>query len=174
MRSLCCVVAVTATTLFGSSQEAHLVIKAARITEHPPFDRQKIDERRVTLTLTLGGAPRCSPVKPGTVYLFLIDADRSRRTGVVARPFTEVGVDAEITIHCDAASTRFISRLGAVVVTHTKDVETPDTLELTTTVGALPSRDFSWVAVARDGRAQTRYPPAGRVGAWRILELWRR
>jgi hypothetical protein len=150
----------------------HLTILAANIAEESFAEAKPMLERVATLTITVAGRPACGRDGAPISYAFLVDADRSRRTGAATQAFRELGIDARLEIRCDPAGGRLVSPLGEVVVQPTEGSAQAHTIQLTTRVGRLPSVHFHWIAVAREGRRFDRLPAAGRAGAWRIAELW--
>ena len=87
---------------------------AARITEVPPFDADRIVDRRITFSVILDRAPVCDAGRAPASFAFLIDADRSTATGAVRDDSGELGVDWEIPIWCDVTAGRFASGFGDV------------------------------------------------------------
>ena len=87
---------------------------AARITEVPPFDADRIVDRRITFSVILDRAPVCDAGRAPSSFAFLIDADRSTATGAVRDDSSELGIDAEVSIWCDVTAGRFDSGLGDV------------------------------------------------------------
>ena len=144
----------------------------ARITEMPPFNADRVAERRITFSLVLDSAPVCQADRTPSSFAFLIDADRSTATGTVRDGTRELGVDAEIPIRCDVASGRFFSPIGDVDVRQSPDADREFVLSVTTRVGRLPSLEFDWIAIASDEGRVSRIPGDGRAGVWRVLERW--
>jgi len=151
----------------------YLTILSANITEESFAEAKPILDRVATLTITVAGRPICSRDSAALSYAFLVDADRYVKTGAVTRAFSELGVDAILEIRCDLTTGRLSSTLGDVAVQPADtSAAQAHTIQLTTRVGSLPSVDFHWVAIAREGRRFDRLPKAGRSGAWRIASLW--
>ena len=150
----------------------YLTILSANIAEESFAEEKPMLERLATLTITVAGRPVCGRDGAALSYAFLVDADRSKATGAVTRAFGELGIDAKLEIRCDATTGRLSSTLGEVAVQPAGGSPQAHTIQLTTRVGRLPSVNFYWVAMAREGRRFDRLPAAGRSGAWRIAELW--
>lgn len=153
-------------------QSPYLTILSANIAEESFAEEKPMLERVVTLTITVAGRPVCGRDGATLSYLFLVDADRARMTGAVTRAFSELGVDAKVEIRCDPATGRLSSAVGEVAVQPADGSPQAHTIQLTTRVARLPSLNFYWIAMAREGRRFDRLPAAGRSGAWRIAELW--
>jgi hypothetical protein len=162
----------------GAAQDAgtpHLTILSANIAEESFAEHRPILERVATLTITVAGRPTCTSASPPLSYAFLIDRDRSTTTGAATRAFSELGIDAIVDIRCNPATGALSSTLGEVAVEAAEaGAASPaaHTIRLTTRVGALPSVDFHWIAMSREGRRFDRIPAAGRSGAWRTATLW--
>jgi hypothetical protein len=150
----------------------HLTILSANIAEESFADAKPILERVATLTITVAARPACSPEGPPLSYAFLVDRDRSTRTGALTRAFSEIGIDVILEIRCDPTTGRLSSTLGDVAVQPAEESPQAHTITLTTRVRSLPSVDFYWVAMARQGRRFDRLPATGRSGAWRAANLW--
>lgn len=167
--------AVASLRAAGPAQDGespYLTILSANIAEESFAEERPMLERVATLTITVAGRPECGPDGAALSYAFLVDADRSRGTGAATRAFSELGVDAKLEIRCDPASGRLSSAVGEVVVRPADGSPQAHTIQLTTRVARLPSLNFYWIAMAREGRRFDRLPAAGRSGAWRIAELW--
>jgi hypothetical protein len=142
-----------------------LGIVGAAIEYLPPY-RADIAQRRVRFRIQTAAPPRCGGGAGRSEYGFLIDADRSRATGVTDADFDELGIDARIVMRCDEPSGRFRSPLGPVTLQSTGGAA----LELVTTVGQLPSVDFLWVPYGATADQLVLFPTEPRHGRWAILE----
>lgn len=143
----------------------------AQISEQPPIDFRTRGTRKVVLSFVVGAAPECTAAAAaGPRYAFLIDADRNLQTGTRTASFPELGIDSQVAVQC-GANGRFTSTLGSAAVRQIAGATGRWAIDVSTTVGALPSVEFLWVAIARDGNRVHRLPASGRVGTWGILEL---
>ena len=170
--SLLAIATTIAGTTSGDRCTAPVSLLAARITEVPPFDADRIVDRRITFSVILDRAPVCDAGRAPASFAFLIDADRSTATGAVRDDSVELGVDWEIPIWCDVTAGRFSSELGDVEVGPSSDGDHDYVLSVTTRAGRLPSLEFDWIATARDDGRLTRVPAAGGAASWRVLERW--
>ena len=154
----------------GAEVPAHLDILSATIEEVPPLDPKDVLNRAIVLRLEVAGVSRCGGGVQPLVYGFLIDTDKDTASGV-ADEFTDpLGVDARISAECDPDTSRFVSPLGPVTVAIDSGTGIT-TVEIRTTVGLLPSVDFSWIAYAEEGTLLTRLPVQGSNGAWATIEV---
>jgi len=170
---LAAIAMTTAATAAGDRGTTALpFLLAARITEVPPFDADRIVDRRITLSVILDRAPVCGAGRAASSFAFLIDADRSTATGAVRDDTGELGVDAEVSIWCDVTAGRFASGLGDVEVRASPDGDHEYLLSVTTRAGRLPSLEFDWIATARHDGRLSRVPAAGGAASWRVLERW--
>lgn len=140
---------------------AHLRLGAAEIVEAaaPASD--------IVFRMETDSPPTC-----GVSYAFLIDADKSLKTGTVTRAIPELGVDLQVEMRCDAARRTFVSDAGDVTMRPATNIGDPHVVEVTVHRETLSSLDFYWIAIAREGNHVTRLPEPGRFEAWRPLERW--
>jgi hypothetical protein len=169
--ALAAIASLRATGPAQDGESPYLTILSASIAEESFAEEKPILERAATLTITVAGRPECGRDGAPLSYAFLVDADRSRRTGVATRAFPELGIDARLEVRCDPSTGRLVSTLGEVAVQPADGPAHAHTIRLTTRVGRLPSVSFHWIAMAREGRRFDRLPEDGRSGAWRIAEL---
>ena len=147
-----------------ASAAPHLRIVGAQV-ENIGSANGDIARRRVRFGITLTAAPECS-ARSSPEYGFLVDADRSRTTGVTHESLA-LGIDARLVIRCNAVTGMFESPIGNVNVT-TAAGETR--LLLQTTVGRLPSVDLFWAPYAAEGGRVTLLPDLPRHSRWAIAE----
>jgi hypothetical protein len=166
------VVTMTAATGMTAAphQAASAVLLEANIDEQPPIDFRRIASRRVVLSFVVGAAPVCPSSGGGPSFAFLIDADRNARSGAATKAFPGLGIDFQISVRCDASG-QLVSTLGSATVRRVEGAPERWAIDVTTTVGALPSVQFLWVAISREGNRVQRLPAGDRVGQWSILEL---
>ena len=150
----------------------YLTVVSANIEEESIEPRRPAADRSVTLTIVVAARPTCTRDGAALSYEFLIDADRSLQTGALTQAFGELGIDATVAIRCDGSTRRLQSTRGQVTVQPVQGSPTAYQIQLTTRVGALPSLNFYWIVMAREGRRFGRLPEQGRSGAWRIAEQW--
>lgn len=147
----------------------HLVLLSAEVAEVVPPGRNLIRDRQVRFRLLAAGTPPCSAERSGVSYTFLIDSDRSTKTGVSMRGFPEIGIDQRLTIRCDPQQGRFVSASGAVDAGPAAGSGAVWELSVLVPLRTLPSTAFEWVALARDASRYDRIPRSGEVGRWAVL-----
>jgi len=166
---------ITLVALLMSGAAVHLVaqrsvalqpIVAASIENLLP-QGENVGRRQVRFHIDTAAPPVCGPAPASVEYGFLIDKDSNRATGIVDPEFDELGIDARLLIRCDVANGRFISSFGQV--TTRSDRNRPG-LEVTATVGQLPSVDFLWIPYAADGDQIELFEGRTRYARWAILE----
>jgi len=151
-----------------SDPPPYLDILLATIEEVPPIMWGEPEGRTVVLRIVVAGPPDFA-VANELSYGFLIDADKDQATGTSSETFNDLGVDYRIHSHWNPQANEFVSSLGATVVT--TDSTTGETIiEIFTTVGALPSHAFRWIAYAVHADVLTRLPAAPSHGAWATHE----
>lgn len=146
----------------------YLTMLSAEIEELTPPGRG----RQVVFRIRVSQPAPCDASRAGVSYAFLIDTDRSEATGARTEGFPELGIDRTLTIRCDPTAGRFTSSAGPV--TTGRPFSAADTgweLGVSIPFDRVPSREFSWIAVARDGTRYDRLPEAGQAGFWRE-DMW--
>lgn len=141
----------------------HLDIVSATIEENPPIVRQNVPGRGVTLRLSVAGPISCTPASGFLVYGFLIDTDSDPATGLSLPAFDVLGVEARVTATCDPPTGTFVCPLGPVTVTPGPGFTT---LEIRTTVAAMPALSCRWIAFAQQGAVFSRLPQAPEFSHW--------
>ena len=129
--------------------------------------RPDIARRSVRFGISLAAAATCGPASGPVEYGLLIDADRSKATGVVDAALDPLGIDARIVMRCDPRTGRFASPIGDVRV---RVVAGVSRIEIETTVGRLPSVDFFWAPYAAVNGRLWLLADAPRHSRWAILE----
>jgi hypothetical protein len=147
----------------------HLDIREAVLIEQEPMDPADVAARGVVMRIAVVEAPSCTAGTGFLSYGLLIDSDRNPVTGAAPDEFKPLGIDARISLECDPGSGTFTSPLGTVSVS--ADPGTGFTLlELSTTVGQLPSVNFFYLAYAQEDATLTRLPEPSDFGAWKTIE----
>ena len=160
----------TASAAAAGQVPAYLDILSANIVELPPIDSASVPARAVLLSLTLAGAPSCTPSTGYLAYGFLIDADKDAGTGLGPGAFQPLGVDAQAVALCDQGTSTFRSLLGDVTLA-TDPMTGNTTLAIQSVVAKLPSLDLHWIAYAQEGSQFIRLPAAPGHSAWATHEI---
>lgn len=129
--------------------------------------RPDIARRSVRFGISLADAATCGPASGPVEYGLLIDADRSKTTGVFDAALDPLGIDARIVMRCDPRTGRFTSPIGNVSV---RAVAGVSRIEIETTVGRLPSVDFFWAPYAAVNGRLWLLADRPRHSRWAILE----
>lgn len=153
-----------------AQESPFLTLLSADIEELVPPGRG----RQVVFRLRVSEPAPCDASRAGVSYAFLIDADRSTTTGARTLGFPELGIDRTLIIGCDPTSGRFTSDSGPVTTGRPFDAtDTGWELSVALPFDRIPSREFRWIAVAREGSQYDRLPAVGRAGAWRVdMGFW--
>jgi hypothetical protein len=154
-----------------TERPAHLNLLLAEIREQGDVRWGEPSSREVVFRVVVAGRPPCDARNADLEYTFLIDSDRSTATGMRVEPFGKLGLDARVSMTCDPARGAFTSRMGTVTVEPARERPGAFRVQLVTSVEKLPSLEFYWIAVARDGEALAKLPDTNDYGVWGILEL---
>lgn len=177
MRTTCLIAVLMSVTSTNTLPAAHsnalgqepapaaLKVVSANIDDVVPINRP-IARREVRFSIRLASAPTCAAGSRGE-YGFLIDADKSAKSGVAIPGLEPLGVDARIVMRCDEATGRFVSPTGRVVPI--VDQRSPG-LDLVTTVGQLPSVEFFWAPYAATAGQLSLIAGTRRYSTWAIPE----
>jgi hypothetical protein len=141
-------------------------IVGADVEDVGPY-RPDIARRSVRFGISLADAAACGPATGPVEYGLLIDADRSKTTGVSYAALDPLGIDARIVMRCDPRTGRFTSPIGNVRVRADAGVSR---IEIETTVGRLPSVDFFWSPYAAVNGRLWLLADRPRHSRWAILE----